>query len=111
VVEAEALIDGFASDIANKLKSFLGMLERARHNLYENEITTVVQSKRGDVKRCKLDLRKPYVYSGAATGHRKGAKLHSDRAPRQCATIQLTMSYCFTVTFAPMMFVLCRLIS
>jgi hypothetical protein len=60
--EAESLIDGLASDVANKLKNLLGMMKRARLKLYENEITTVVQSKRGEVKRCKLDVRRPYVH-------------------------------------------------
>lgn len=62
VYEAELLIDGLALDVANKLKNLLGMMKRARLKLYENEITTVVQSKRGEVKRCKLDVRKPYVH-------------------------------------------------
>jgi len=32
-------------------------------------------------------------------------------APGSASNFQRTMSYCFTTTFAPVMFVLCRLIS
>jgi hypothetical protein len=59
---AEDHLAGLAPDTANKAMHFLRMLKRARARLRDHEITKVVQSKRGDLKRCKLDMKLPYVY-------------------------------------------------
>lgn len=59
-------------DKANKLKTYLGMIARARRRLHDCEITTVVQSKRGDVKRCVLDIKKPYVHDMAGRHYDEG---------------------------------------
>jgi hypothetical protein len=56
-------LEQFGTDKANKAKTFLGMLERARRKFCDHTITKVVQSKRGDVKRCVLDIKRPYIHN------------------------------------------------
>lgn len=49
-------------DVADKVGTYLRMLTAARIKLFDSGITKVVQSKRGDVKRCTLDMKRPYVH-------------------------------------------------
>ncbi len=60
---AEQRLARFETTLANKVKTFLGMLDRARRKLYDYEITKVVQSKRGEVKQCILDIKRPYIHN------------------------------------------------
>jgi len=61
----DALADAlrFQPDVMHKLKHFHAMLKRAREKLHTGEITTLVQSKRAEVKTCILDFRNPYVHN------------------------------------------------
>ncbi len=59
----DALEEGaLAPDIANKVRHFLRMFERAAEKLCDHPITRVTVSKRAEVKKCILDLENPYVY-------------------------------------------------
>ncbi len=49
-------------DIANRVRHFLRMHERATDKLRTTQITKVAFSKRAEVKKCVLDLKNPYVY-------------------------------------------------
>ena len=65
----EGLEEGeFDTDLSNRTRHFLRMLDRAYTKLHDLQITKVAVSKRADVKKCILDFKNPYLH------HMKGRR-------------------------------------
>ena len=52
----------FGEELANKLRHFLRMRDRAFDRLRCNQINKITVSKRAEVKKCVLNLANPYVH-------------------------------------------------